>query len=322
MRSTRKLALVVPLAIAAAACGTTNPPGELVSARAAYERAAKGPAATYQPADLHDARQALSRAEKSFADDGASDETRHLGYIAERKALLAESLARTTAEGLRQTAAEKERQSLQAKLLEKTQGKLKTAEKKAATAEKHAAKSAAELEAERAARADAEKRAKEATEALSKSMAVKEDPRGLVITLSGSVLFAFGKSELLPSARRRLDEVAEALKNIEDRSFVIEGHTDSVGSDEDNRSLSERRALAVKDYLLSRGVDASRIRAEGKGETAPVETNATAEGRANNRRVEIVVLKPTGETGTQQGGGPPAEQETEPPPEPEPPRTP
>lgn len=149
------------------------------------------------------------------------------------------------------------------------------------------------LAASEAGRADAEARASAAATALAKLAAVKEEARGLVITLSGSVLFTSDEATLASGATARLGEVATALLGTKERTLLIEGHTDSQGSDAHNLELSQRRADAVRTFLTTRGYDPKRIRAVGMGEGRPVGDNATAEGRANNRRVEIV-LEPIG----------------------------
>jgi outer membrane protein OmpA-like peptidoglycan-associated protein len=112
----------------------------------------------------------------------------------------------------------------------------------------------------------------------------------MVITLSGSVLFASGKFALLNTAMTKLDQVAEALKAQDaDKRMVVEGHTDSQGSDKINQPLSLNRGNAVRDYLVSRGVASEKITAVGLGSTRPIVDNKSAENRANNRRVEIVI---------------------------------
>ena len=112
----------------------------------------------------------------------------------------------------------------------------------------------------------------------------------MVITLNGSVLFTSAKWELLPAAQLKLNDVAKALTEQDpDSKMVVEGHTDSQGMAASNQELSQKRAQAVRDYLVSRGIAADRITAEGFGSTRGVAGNDTAEGRANNRRVEIVV---------------------------------
>jgi outer membrane protein OmpA-like peptidoglycan-associated protein len=111
----------------------------------------------------------------------------------------------------------------------------------------------------------------------------------MVITLSGAVLFASAKSELFEAAQIKLNEVAEALKTQTGRDIVVEGHTDSQGTAPSNVELSQKRADAVRDYLVKRGIDSARIRGQGIGQTRPIADNTTQEGRANNRRVEIIV---------------------------------
>ena len=118
---------------------------------------------------------------------------------------------------------------------------------------------------------------------------VKEESRGLVITLSGQVLFSSGQWVLLPAARAALDNVADALKAQPDRKITVEGYTDSQGTQASNLVLSQARAEAVRKYLVSRGVAEEKIRATGFGAESPLAPNDTAEGRANNRRVEIVL---------------------------------
>ena len=127
-------------------------------------------------------------------------------------------------------------------------------------------------------------------ESLNKIAQVKEEARGMVITLSGQVLFVTGKSELLPAAQDQLDQVAKALKDQGDiKPMVVEGYTDSVGSDTSNLKLSRDRADAVRSYLVSKGIPSDKISSVGKGKANPVASNDTADGRANNRRVEIVI---------------------------------
>ena len=125
------------------------------------------------------------------------------------------------------------------------------------------------------------------------NLATNETDRGLVMTL-GDVLFAFNKAELSAQAGPRLDKLANFLKQFPDRKLLIEGYTDSVGSDSYNQDLSDRRAQAVRDALVQRGVDSSRITARGYGKAHPVADNASPEGRAMNRRVEIVIADDKG----------------------------
>ena len=136
---------------------------------------------------------------------------------------------------------------------------------------------------------DSEKRTADAVAELAAIAAVKEEERGLVVTLSGGVLFRSAESTLLSSAQVKLDQVAKALLDVRARNLIVEGHTDSRGSTSYNQDLSQRRADAVRDYLVQRGYPADRIQALGKGKGSPIADNASPEGRANNRRVEIVI---------------------------------
>jgi outer membrane protein OmpA-like peptidoglycan-associated protein len=138
---------------------------------------------------------------------------------------------------------------------------------------------------------DADQRTADARAELARLGAVKEEERGLVVTLSGGVLFRSAKSGLLPSARVKLDQVAKALMSVSERNIIVEGHTDSQGSESYNQGLSERRANAVRNYLVQQGYPGDRIQARGMGETSPIANNASPEGRANNRRVEIVIQR-------------------------------
>nr|WP_296751367.1 OmpA family protein [Thioalkalivibrio sp.] len=123
------------------------------------------------------------------------------------------------------------------------------------------------------------------------AMSAKAADRGLVLTL-GDVLFATGRSELRGGAVRNLDQLAAFLRQYPERTAIIEGHTDSVGSASANLALSQRRADSVEQYLIRQGVDANRLRATGRGQDYPVAENDTASGRQQNRRVEIIISDP------------------------------
>jgi outer membrane protein OmpA-like peptidoglycan-associated protein len=112
--------------------------------------------------------------------------------------------------------------------------------------------------------------------------------RGLVLTL-GDTLFATGKAELKSGATVNLDRLTTFLNEYPKRTAAIEGYTDSMGSDEMNQSLSQRRADAVKGYLVGRGVSSDRLSASGRGESSPVADNESATGRQQNRRVEVII---------------------------------
>jgi len=107
------------------------------------------------------------------------------------------------------------------------------------------------------------------------------------VVIQADALFDFDKSVLRPDGRKNIDDAVAKLKGVDLELVIATGHTDSVGSDAYNQRLSERRAAAVKEYLVSKGIPASKITTIGKGESQPVATNKTAEGRQKNRRVDI-----------------------------------
>jgi outer membrane protein OmpA-like peptidoglycan-associated protein len=265
-----------------AGCAASVPPTELVNARQAYQHATAGQAALLVPAELHKAQEALAIAEKSFLDEPQSFRTRDLAYVADRKAKMAEALATIAAGNATTAKANKDYQATQAEIVTNTKEDL-------AASERSGVLKAQQLAAEQQVRVDAEKRAADAQAELARLAAVKEEARGLVITLSGSVLFASSKSELLPAAQSRLNQVAEALMATKERKLTVEGHTDSQGSSSYNQVLSQQRADAVRSYIISRGYPAELIQAQGIGKDRPVADNGNPEGRANNRRVEIIV---------------------------------
>src|SRR5690606_2429349 len=121
----------------------------------------------------------------------------------------------------------------------------------------------------------------------------EETERGLVLTL-GSVLFETNKATLQTGAQRTVQKVAEFLNQYPQRKILIEGFTDDRGSDDYNQKLSEQRAQAVQELLVSNGVDARRIDVHGYGEEYPVASNDNSAGRQQNRRVEIVISKQNG----------------------------
>jgi outer membrane protein OmpA-like peptidoglycan-associated protein len=151
-------------------------------------------------------------------------------------------------------------------------------------------------------KADAEKRAADAAAALAAFAKVKHDDRGMIITLSGGVLFVSAKYDLLPQAQTKLSQVVDVLtKQDKDSKIIVNGYTDSQGSDSFNQTLSQNRAESVRSYLVSHGIAADRVSAMGHGKESPVADNASPEGRADNRRVEIVVQPANGSGGNNTG---------------------
>jgi len=110
------------------------------------------------------------------------------------------------------------------------------------------------------------------------------------VTMSADAHFDFDKAVLKPEGKAKLDDLVGKLQAVNLEVIIAVGHTDSIGTEAYNMKLSMRRANAVKDYLVSKGIDANRIHTEGKGESQPIASNKTKEGRAKNRRVEIEVV--------------------------------
>ncbi len=113
---------------------------------------------------------------------------------------------------------------------------------------------------------------------------------GIQVTFDSGILFAFDSAELRPAARENLQNLGQSLEEYPNTDVVIVGHTDATGSDSYNQGLSERRADTAESYLVSQGVPASRVVAEGRGETEPVASNDDESGRSLNRRVEVAIF--------------------------------
>jgi outer membrane protein OmpA-like peptidoglycan-associated protein len=281
-----KLLMISPLALVlAAGCASTSPSPELIDARRAYDSARTSQAASYTPSRVLEAKQALDRAERAHEEDANSNEERSLAYIAQRRAELAVVYGNYELDQRNKKVAEQNYRT-------QSDALRKNAVATAASSQQQLDNTRQNLASTRGQLAEAESRAAAAMASLEQVARVKEESRGTVITMDGSVLFVSGKAELLPIAQKKLDDVAKALNEVdESQKVVIEGHTDSNGDDAFNMTLSQQRADSVRTYLVSRGVKADRITASGKGETQPLATNATPEGRANNRRVEIIIQK-------------------------------
>ncbi len=320
---TRHFLISIIFAALVAGCATM-PPSELVNARSAYRQASEDEARQLVPAELHKAYEALNLAEQSFEEDGDSQKTKDLAYVAQRKSEKAVVLGAIAASKAREETADADFEKKQTAIMKQGKQDLGDAEKRTADAmaelDKQAAAQASKDQADAAyQRQQAEKRAtRERTDAearrqqaeiakgkqdlidserrtadamaeLAAIAAVKEEQRGLVVTLSGGVLFRFAEATLMPSALVKLDQVSRALQSVRERNLIVEGHTDSQGPGSYNQGLSQRRADVVRDYLIRRGYPADRIQARGMGENTPIADNASPEGRANNRRVEIVI---------------------------------
>jgi outer membrane protein OmpA-like peptidoglycan-associated protein len=234
----------------------------LETARAVVPQVESSPRAGVAASNIAEARKALDRANQLAEKNGKDEDIRFEAALAARNA---------------QIANEKILTAMAREEIEKG-----TAERQAVLTDARARE--ADRNAQQA--RTAEERAKALERELADLKGKKTD-RGVVVTL-GDVLFDTGKATLKPGAYSTIERLASVLKEDSSRKVMIEGHTDSVGTDEYNQSLSERRAQSVQAALFERGVEASQISTVGKGETTPVASNDTAAGRQQNRRVELV----------------------------------
>jgi len=265
--------IVIVMTITIASCSSIPKDDILEGARDAYARAKANPA-TANLESLYDAEQALQKAEA--AED--ADEMRHLASMAEKRSKMALAIAE------RKTA-ETQRGEL---LKRKDQVVLKAREKEISLKAMAVAKAERELQAKEQELAAKEAKIQKLQDELSE-LKSKKTERGLVVTL-GDVLFETGKSNLLPTAQKNINKVADFLNKSPERNVLIHGHTDSRGTGEYNLRLSQKRADAVRFALIQRNVASSRIHSQGFGETQPIASNSSANGRQQNRRVEITIL--------------------------------
>lgn len=284
---------VLGVSFVAAGCAGA-PPSSLVDARAAYQRASHSPAEQLAPDQLHAAETFLKTAERIYDDEGDTPVMRDRAYVAMRKSQLAEAQAGIVQANMEIKRVEEQNRLAEQSELAATTNELHATRAELASANNVNAAQRQQLQDETDRREQAEAAQKEALAALERAGEVKREARGTVITLSGAVIFASGRYELLPSARNKLSEVASALSSGERESkIVVEGHTDSTGSADTNQELSLKRASAVRDALVAQGVNADRVSVEGFGSSRPVADNSSQAGRANNRRVEIVIQPAT-----------------------------
>jgi outer membrane protein OmpA-like peptidoglycan-associated protein len=134
---------------------------------------------------------------------------------------------------------------------------------------------------------------------------VVREGEGIIVKFNSGILFDVNKSDLKPAAQTNIDNLAASLNKNPQTNILVVGHTDNTGTAQYNMDLSIRRAEAVKAYAVSKGVDASRLSTQGKGDTEPIADNSTVEGRTQNRRVEVVIVAndQMKNQAKQQGGG-------------------
>lgn len=226
------------------------------------------------PVALKDAEAAVGVAEMSQKDPVLAA---HRVYIADRKVETARALAETQFSEQQRVALTE--QGEKARLDART--------READRARSDALVARAESAEHRVAASNARSETAELQRQLELLQARPTD-RGLVLTL-GDTLFATGRAEINPGATANLDRLTAFLNEYPTRTAAIEGFTDSMGNEEMNQSLSERRANAVKNYLVKQGVGSARLTTSGRGEYSPVADNESAAGRQQNRRVEILI---------------------------------
>lgn len=285
---TKSVALLSAVVALAACGGERLPPKQLVDARSELQQAKTGLAIQLDPTDVHVADLALQQAEQAWdvePDDPASID---LAVIAQRKAQIAEAEASAIKS---QQDADQAKQQLQAAVstqLNQAQRQLSQTQQALNQTQGELHRKEAESAEQKKQLADLEGKLKDARDTIAKIAAVKDDDRGMVITLQGEVLFPTGKWDLKAGAMAKLDQIAEALRGKE-QPMVVFGFTDNVGTRDTNMDLSQKRANSVRDYLVQRGIPQDLVSAQGKGPDNPISDNGSVEGRASNRRVEIVV---------------------------------
>lgn len=283
-----------------AACGPSQKEmmakDQMDRAKKAYAEAKASPnVEAYAPMELQEAGKAVQAAENAKK----TEDILQLGYLAERKTQVAVTVAdgKVAERDIDKLNVEKAQMNARKQTLEAERAKRET---ERAMSEAERARMAAAADVERAAiakrQADAEAakaaKAKAESDKLMKELAslkAQQTERGIVLTI-GDVLFATGKADLSASAKKSVGTLAEFLQENPNRNVLIEGHTDSVGADDYNLALSQRRADSVKDDLLENAIYAGRITAVGYGKKFPVASNDTKAGKEQNRRVDVVIL--------------------------------
>lgn len=266
----RNWTLIPIVAGVLAACSTTPARiSELEAARTAVNRVETNPHAGVAAAAVADARDALDRADELARKGGDLDAIQHYAQVASLNAQIATEklLAHDAREQIDEASAER-----QAVLFHVRELKAQAAAQRAARARQHAQAM--------------EERAAKLRDELA-DLQAQQTSRGIVVRLE-DILFATDQAKLKPGAARTLDKVATVLKEDPQLQVLIEGHTDSRGTAAYNQALSARRAAAVQEALLARGVESSRMRAIGRGESTPIASNQNAGGRLENRRVELI----------------------------------
>jgi len=276
-----------------AACSLTRPDNSLLEeARGGYATAQSNPQVVTLAADeLNQAGAALNKANDAWIkreDDALVDQ---LAYLAKQRVAIAQETGKQKAAEMAAASAgaERDRIRLDARTAEAdaAQRNAAASQRSAEASQRNAEASQRQSEASHRQAQDAEARSRQ-LEAQLKELDAKKTARGLVITLA-DVLFDTDKAQIKSGGMRGVQKLADILKQYPQHNVLIEGFTDSTGSNSHNQELSDRRANAVRTALLDTGISADRIANRGYGPSYPVASNATTAGRQLNRRVEIIV---------------------------------
>lgn len=264
---------------------------------------------TYAPLEMKQAGDAMQQANAEADNNGSAGNVDRLAYLAKQKIALVQEVAKQkSAEAdIANNSKERDQIRLDQRTSEADRAKLsadqskleaQVAQGQAAEAQSQAAEARRQAEQSQIATADAQRQAQDAQgraaqlesqlEAQLADLAAKKTERGMIITL-GDVLFGTDLARLNPEGMRTAQKLAEILQQNPQRTVMVEGFTDSIGSASHNQALSERRAGAVRTALQELGVSGERVVIRGFGETHPVAANDTAQHRQLNRRVEIVL---------------------------------
>jgi outer membrane protein OmpA-like peptidoglycan-associated protein len=291
LRGTLIATTVASVLLAACAAAPVKPDGAAEARNKLTQLQADPNLASRAPLAMKEADSAVRVAEQPQAD---KELAAYRVYLADRKVEIARAQAETSlAEDQRAAlSAQRERARLNARTREADAAHLAAAssERQADAANLAAASSERQADAANLAAASSEQQATELQRQIDVLQARPTD-RGLVLTL-GDVLFETGRSGLKMGATGNLNKLVVFLNRYPDRTALIEGYTDSVGSEDYNQGLSERRADSVKSYLVGEGIGTTRLSASGKGERDPVASNDSAAGRQQNRRVEVIISNP------------------------------
>jgi outer membrane protein OmpA-like peptidoglycan-associated protein len=300
-----RLTSLAALAVALAACSSMPADNALLDqARSDYREAQASPRTqSLAPAEMKQADDALARAEASFAHHDATAQVNQFAYLSRQRTALAQEAASRKGSEAAVAAAGAERDKLRlaarTREAESATQNAALANHDAATAQLQAAASQQQAAASQQQAASSQQQARDADqrsqalEAQLGELNAKQTDRGTVITI-GDTLFDTGRAELKSGGVRNLERLGGFLKQYPQRKAMIEGYTDSIGSEEANRTLSGRRADAVMTALLGMGVSQGQLVAQGFGEDNPVAGNDNAGGRQMNRRVEIVLSDENG----------------------------